>query len=112
MPPSPLLSEFALIYGIDWFVVLLPVRVGSVCRIASLVTTDTFGGTHAVPHYANTPDDGRWNMFAVTGDAPAHRLLLPPALARGLTSDAVEQCFSRATRLRTWRGGSSASCRV
>jgi hypothetical protein len=86
-----MLREFALIYGNDWFVIPLSVRVGSVCRIASLVVTDTFGVTRTIPHYAQTADGGRWRMFAVSGEVMPHRLLVPPTLARGLASDPIEQ---------------------
>jgi hypothetical protein len=86
-----MLREFALIYGNDWFVVPVPVTVGSVSRIASLVVTDTFGVAQTIPHYASTPDGGRWRMFALNGDALDYRLILPPVLARGLASDLQEQ---------------------
>lgn len=86
-----MLREFALIYGNDWFIVPVPVTVGSVARIASLVVTDTFGVAQTIPHYASTADGGRWRMFALSGDAVDHRLILPPVLARGLASDPQEQ---------------------
>jgi hypothetical protein len=86
-----MLREFALIYGNDWFVVPVPVTVGAVARIASLVVTDTFGVAQTIPHYASTADGGRWRMFALSGDAVDHRLILPPVLARGLASDPQEQ---------------------
>jgi hypothetical protein len=86
-----MLREFALVYGNDWFLVPLPVRVGSVCRLTSLVVSDTFGVASVIPHYAQTADGGRWRMFAVSGDAPDHVLLLPPAAARAQTSEPIEQ---------------------
>lgn len=86
-----MLREFALIYGNDWFVIPVPVLVGSVSRVTSLVVTDTFGASQTIPHYSQTADGGRWQMFAVTGDAAPHRLLMPPTLARNNVSDPVEQ---------------------
>ncbi len=86
-----MLREFALIYGNDWFVVPLPVTVGSVVRIASLVVTDTFGIAQTIPHYAATNDGGRWRMFAIAGDTIDHRLMLPPVLAQASTSEPQEQ---------------------
>jgi hypothetical protein len=86
-----MLREFALIYGNDWFVVPVPVTVGSVARITSLVVTDTFGVAQTIPHYASTADGGRWRMFALSGDTIDHRLILPPVLGRGLTSNPLEQ---------------------
>lgn len=86
-----MLREFALIYGNDWFVVPIPVLVGSVSRVSSLVVTDTFGVSQTIPHYSQTADGGRWRMFAVSGDAAPHRLLIPPVLARSIVSDPIEQ---------------------
>ena len=86
-----MLREFALIYGNDWFVVPVPVLAGSVSRITSLVVTDTFGGSQTIPHYSQTADGGRWRMFEVSGDAAPHRLLMPAALTRGITSEPIEQ---------------------
>jgi hypothetical protein len=86
-----MLREFALIYGNDWFLVPLPVTVGSVARITSLIVTDTFGVAQTIPHYAATNDGGRWRMFAISGDALDHRLMMAPALAKDLTSAPQEQ---------------------
>jgi hypothetical protein len=86
-----MLREFALIYGNDWFVVPIPVLVGSASRITSLVVTDTFGASQTIPHYSQTADGGHWFMFAVSGDAEPHRLLMPPVLARSIVSDPIEQ---------------------
>jgi hypothetical protein len=86
-----MLREFGLVYGNDWFVVPLPFTVGSVARITSLVVTDTFGVSQTIPHYADTADGGRWQMFTISGDALDHRLILPPVLAQTLSSDLQEQ---------------------
>ncbi len=86
-----MLREFALIYGNDWFVVPVPVTVGAVARIASLVVTDTFGVSQTIPHYATTSDGGRWRMFAINGDALDHRLMIAPVVARDLASQPQEQ---------------------
>jgi hypothetical protein len=85
-----MLREFALIYGNDWFIIPLPVRVGSVSRITSLIVTDTFGVSQPIPHYSQTPDGGRWRMFAISNDPSPHRLLLPPTLPRIISSDPIE----------------------
>lgn len=86
-----MLREFALIYGNDWFLVPVPVTVGSVARIVSLVVTDTFGVTQTIPHYATTSDGGRWRMFAIDGDTFDHRLMMAPVLARDIASRPQEQ---------------------
>lgn len=86
-----MLREFALVYGNDWFLVPVPVAVGSITRIASLIVTDTFGITQTIPHYASTSDGGRWRMFALSGDALDHRLIMPPVVAQSQTSAPQEQ---------------------
>ncbi|HUJ31224.1 MAG TPA: hypothetical protein VLY23_08090 [Candidatus Acidoferrum sp.] len=86
-----MLREFALIYGNDWFLVPVPLAVGSITRITSLIVTDTFGITQTIPHYASTPDGGRWRMFALSGDALDHRLMMAPVLAQSQTSALQEQ---------------------
>jgi hypothetical protein len=86
-----MLREFALIYGNDWFVVPVPVTVGAVAHIVSLVVTDTFGVTQTIPHYATTSDGGRWRMFAINGDTLDHRLMMAPVLARDIASKPQEQ---------------------
>jgi hypothetical protein len=86
-----MLREFALIYGNDWFIVPVPVLVGSISRITSLIVTDTFGVAQTIPHYSQTTDGGRWRMFAVSGDAAPHALLMPPGLARHNAGDPIER---------------------
>lgn len=86
-----MLREFALIYGNDWFIVPVPVTIGAVAHIVSLVVTDTFGVTQTIPHYAVTSDGGRWRMFAIDGDTLDHRLMMAPVLARDIASKPQEQ---------------------
>jgi hypothetical protein len=86
-----MLCEFALIYGADWFLVPVPVLAGTVSQIISLSVSDTFGVVQIVPHYAATPDGGRWRMFAVSGEPAAHRLLMPAGIARHNSSAPIEQ---------------------
>jgi hypothetical protein len=86
-----MLREFALIYGNDWFVIPLPVTVGTVVSITSLVVTDTFGVTQTIPHYSVIDEGVPWRMFAINGDELDHRLMLPPVLAEGLASDPQER---------------------
>jgi hypothetical protein len=86
-----MLREFALIYGNDWFLVPVPVTVGSVARISGLVVTDTFGVSQPIPHYSETNDGGRWRMFAISGDELDHRLMMAPVLTRDLASAPQER---------------------
>jgi hypothetical protein len=96
-----LLIEFALVYGNDHFVIPIDLKVGSVCRITSLVVTNTFGDITTIPS-AEAADGagGQWRMYTVspdlrgvttapTPDAPV--FVLPPALGPSLHSEAVEE---------------------
>ncbi len=83
------LVEFALVYGNDWFVLPLDLRVGSLCTIVELHVVDTFGETTTIPPVAT--DDG-WAMFdlgAGADDRPS-RLLLPPVLAGTVSGEPIE----------------------
>ena len=101
-----LLVEFALVYGNDWFVVPLEVDVGSLCRVSSLIVTNTFGERLLIPH--TTKVDGAtspWRMFCLSrdplaaksteGDAAIEKFqdlfFLPPVLGVSLESPAVEE---------------------
>ena len=59
-----LLTEFALTYGVDWFVVPIDLPVGSVCRVDGVEVVDTFGETTSVPRSV----DSSWRLFEI--DAP------------------------------------------
>jgi hypothetical protein len=96
------LAEFALIYGNDWYIVPLEVDVGSLCRIRSLVVTNSFGDQVSVAPF--TPTDAEsdaWRMFSlapdrrypVTGGVPQGYLLVPPVLATSLSSQPVEDVW-------------------
>ena len=90
-----LLVEFALVYGNDWFVIPVEVSVGSVCRIRSLVVTDTFGQRTLIPPASQV--DGThssWQMF---------RLALPPAprsVCTSQRSSCCRQCWPPVCRAR------------
>lgn len=81
-----LLLEFALVYGNDWFVVPLPLPVGSVCRIDRLQVTDTFGERTTIGN-ALAGGDASWAMFSP--GAPV--LVLPPSLVGSLHSPVIEE---------------------
>src|SRR5260370_14169975 len=53
------LLEFCLIYGNDWFLVPLPVTVGSAVRVTSLSVVDTFGASQGIPHYSHVDAQAR-----------------------------------------------------
>jgi hypothetical protein len=60
---SMLVMEFALVFGNDWFFVPVPVTVGSLLTVTTLVVTDTFG----VRTVIESADDDSWSMFRLTG---------------------------------------------
>ncbi|HEX9619824.1 MAG TPA: hypothetical protein VF989_06800 [Polyangiaceae bacterium] len=84
-----LLLEFALVYSGDWFVLPVPLAVGSLAKVAGLVVTNTFGERFWITS-ANQGRDEDWRRFSmftlsVRGDrdVPSDTsLFLPPALAK------------------------------
>jgi hypothetical protein len=68
-----LMLEFAISYGNDWFVVPLDLPVGSICRVTSVIVTDTFGVRTMIPSIgASThPAAATWRMFAHSIDRGA-----------------------------------------
>jgi hypothetical protein len=88
-----LVLDFATIFGNDWYVVPLDVKVGTLTHIRSLVVADTFGGRWLV-EAASEPG---WTMFEPTAIGPGaatddrlRRLFVPPALVGGLESEPLE----------------------
>ena len=93
-----LLLEFALIYGNDFFLIPLPLAVGSLCRITSLEITDNFGGRWSIPSVGEVDGPtGRFRLFesstAVgTAAAPGRPvMLLAPATAGQAAGKPLEE---------------------
>jgi len=88
-----LLSEFALTYGNDWFVVPIDLPVGSVCDIESFVVTDTFGEATEVGPARQ--QGSSWTMFTLTAPGAPRRvqslLFLPPVLLETQESEPLEE---------------------
>jgi hypothetical protein len=98
-----LLVEFALVYGNDWFILPVEVPVGSLCKVSSLIVTNTFGERMLISHTTNV--DGAqspWRMFGISPDpqsvnTPADTakfqdvFFLPPVLGPSLEGTAVEE---------------------
>lgn len=86
-----LLTEFALTYGVDWFVVPIDLPVGSVCRVDDVVVVDTFGEEASVPRSASNS----WRLFEVDAPAGPRRVrelfFLAPALAQTAESPPLEE---------------------
>lgn len=88
-------TEFALTFGNDWFLVPVRLPVGWIHQVSDLVITDSFG----VPSSANAivnPDGTQWSMYSMTAD-PAlqgrlqHALYLPDSLDGVLEGAVLEQ---------------------
>lgn len=96
-----LLLEFAMVYGDDWLLIPVRLEVGSLCRIRSLVVTDTFGERVVIPPSAQPADPAAsWGLFylAESGQPLSRRLapaeqtfFLPPSLASSLESPPLEE---------------------
>jgi hypothetical protein len=86
-----LLTEFALTYGNDWFVIPIDLAVGSIATVSTLTVTDTFGTTTNVPAAA----DAAWQMYRLAAPGAPQRaqslLFLPPTLLETQESDSVEE---------------------
>jgi hypothetical protein len=95
-----LLTEFAVAYGNDFFLVPVEVDAGSVARVRSLTMRTTFGETVPVPTAADadrTAGRAPLRLFQPTvgaggaaGDA-APLLVVVPAVASGLEGEPVEE---------------------
>ena len=96
-----LLLEFALVYGNDWLLVPVGLPAGSLCRIRSLLVTDTFGQRLDIPPMTQPADPAAsWGLYYLAElgrplthrTAPAERVFfLPPVLATGLESPPLEE---------------------
>src|SRR5262245_24515829 len=96
--------EFAISYGNDWFVVPLDLPVGSICRITSVIVTDTFGVRTMIPSIGGSthPAATSWRMFAqsidrTTGSSvvsavrPPDQFFLAPTLMRIVEGKPLEE---------------------
>jgi hypothetical protein len=83
-----LMTDFALIYGDDWFIVPVEMPVGAQITIDALRVRDTFGIVSPVAPVA-PPQGGtrRWAMYEVAPGA----FLLPPTLAGTLSGRPIEE---------------------
>ena len=96
-----ILSEFALIYGNDWFVLPYPIAVGSLCDIAGIIITDVFGQKTLIESATQGQSDDweSWGLFNLSAKAQANQqsrksstgLFLPPAVSKVHESEAIEE---------------------
>lgn len=88
-----LLVDFTITYGNDWFVIPVEVPVGSICKINSLVITDTFGVRTLIPSIDRSahPASSHWRMFKNSGNADTPtNLFLAPTLKRAMESKPLD----------------------
>jgi hypothetical protein len=73
-------TEFALTFGNDWFLVPVRLPVGWIHRVTEFVITDSFG--EVVPANAiKNPDGTQWSMYSLTSSVDLqHAMLLPDSL--------------------------------
>lgn len=85
------LVEFALTFGVDWFVLPVDLSAGSVVKVGSLTVRDTFGFEVPVGP-ARQPG---WSMFSLApGDdrsARAELFVIPPVVPEVLEGDSLEE---------------------
>src|SRR5690349_20484759 len=126
--PHLMLSEFAVNYGNDWYVIPIELDVGTLTCTKSLVITDSFGVQTAIsPMNDPTKPNTGWSMFEliplerpVAGQNPppaprrpqSNLLFLAPACCAPWTAGRWKKCCSCATRWRTSPGQWSMWCKV
>jgi hypothetical protein len=89
-----LVVDFALVHGVDWFVLGLELPVGSITSIDSLVVRDVFGGSTSISRADNVAQPagpGRWTMFSVAqpGAGLAGYTLIPPSAGPGVAAGPI-----------------------
>jgi hypothetical protein len=93
-----LLMEFGLVYANDWFLVPFRIPAGTLARIEGLAVTNNFGERFWVGAAGAGTEDNwhRWAMFEISapsavGGAADTSLFIPPATARTLDGDPLEE---------------------
>ncbi|HEY5348954.1 MAG TPA: hypothetical protein VIJ64_04450 [Candidatus Lustribacter sp.] len=67
-----LVTEFATVFGNDWYIIPVALPIGSLTSLASLVVTDTFGERRLIEPTAKARTaGGPWRMFHISEDAAA-----------------------------------------
>jgi len=75
-------TEFALTYGNDWFLVPVRLPVGWLHRVSRFDVRDSFGVASS-PQPMRNPDGSQWTLYALAaerGSRVAHTLFLPDTL--------------------------------
>jgi hypothetical protein len=88
-------TEFALTFGNDWFLVPVRLPVGWIHRVSDFVITDGFGIAASANPIVN-PDGSQWTLYSVTPDPGLqgrldHALFLPDSLDGVLEGSVLEE---------------------
>lgn len=106
-----LVLDFATIYGNDWYTIPVPLPIGTLTAIRSLVVGDTFGGQWLIGPAA----EPGWVMYQLTAEGPdaaavssrLDRLLLPQPWPPAWKANPWKMSCCCATSTRTSPGPSS-----
>jgi len=88
-------TEFALTFGNDWFLVPVRLPVGWIHRVSDFVIADSFGVVTSANPIVN-PNGSQWTMYSLTPDASLqgrldHALFLPDSLDGVLEGAVLEE---------------------
>ncbi len=88
-------TEFALAFGNDWFLVPVRLPVGWIHRVTDFVITDNFGIASS-PAAIRNPEGAQWTLYSVTPDPTLqgrldHALFLPDSLDGVLEGTVLEE---------------------
>jgi hypothetical protein len=94
--PTLMLIDFALIYGNDWLLIPVPMKLNSLCTVKGIIVKDVFGFYTFIPpvdRKANTTWE-KWSLFSQYGsdainDSPA--FYLAPGLAKSMEEEPLEK---------------------
>jgi Bacterial Ig domain len=89
---TSLVVEFAMRYGNDHFMIPVPLEVGSVCRVDSLVVTDTYGEVLRIKPVSSLA--GPFRLFEhslATGSSRDPLFVLFPTLGETITGSPIEE---------------------
>jgi len=86
------LSQFAVNYSNDWFIIPHTREVGTINKVAALMTTDVFGKSLVINSAGNGLESWEsWSMYHQDGDTTGNVSLLPPTVIKNVESEPIEQ---------------------
>lgn len=94
--PTLMLIDFALIYGNDWMLIPLPMKLNSLCTVKGILIKDVFGFHTFVPPVDRSANNSwdKWSLFSQYAsdhkkDPPA--FYLAPALTKSIEEEPLEK---------------------